>query len=457
MRILGSLVILLSVIFTIACAEEPVPKHNVILIVIDTLRANHMSHYGYDLRTDVNLDGFRDQSTLFTRCYAPAPWTLPSVASLITGLFTARHQMNVPGNKLPDDALTLAELYKQNGWTTVGYSFNPGISRRTAYDQGFDQWDDHLGSSKHYPDISDMFLRVRNWLDTDPREPFFLYLQPMNCHGPYRTPRRFLGGLLGRRPAKGFKYYDERMKAVLERRDRSGITQDYLESLVEQYDTAVWYSSYQLSVFFKLLKSRGVYDNSWIILTSDHGEELYDHGGFSHGYSLHEEVLHVPLYIKRPGQRKGVTVSEQVSLMDVYPTLAEIMGADVDHLLDGQSLVPYLDEEQSTEDLAAARTQLHQAGWKSRCDGRAIVSGNYKLIEIERDWSSDQRKVLLFDIELDPAEKQNLAEKKPELVRRLRNKLDDRFAHYRSLALSTPENVLDEMDTARLKALGYLE
>ena len=440
-----------------ACTPSGAQKPNVILVMIDTLRANHLSHYGYPLETAVALDGFKAQSTFFEHAYAPAPWTGPSVASLLTGLFTARHGANGHGSELPDEAVTLAELLRDHGWTTFGISFNPEVSSETRYDQGFEQWDDHLGAARRYPDIGKMLERVETWLDGEPSLPFFLYLQPMNCHGPYRTPLRAQSALLGRKPSSEFVYYGTQMKAILQQEAEREVSKAYVASLVEQYDTAIRYTTDRVARFFESLRARGLYDDALIILTSDHGEELFDHGGFSHGYSLYDEVLHIPLYIKLPHQTEGRKISERVVLMDIYPTLLEILRLRVDHPLDGRSLLEHLGAEVRDAQPSPLRTRLHQTAWTQRCDARAIVSGKYKLVEIVRDWTSPLPRTLLFDLALDPRETKNLAAGRPDLVDRLRAKLDDRFAHYAALALAEPENVLERMDQERLRALGYLD
>ena len=440
----------------LGCGGSSGPRPNVILILVDTLRADHLSTYGYDLPTAVGLDAFARDATRFESCYAPAPWTSPSVASLMTGMFTARHRTNAHGARLPGEILTLPELLQQNGWHTAGWSFNPEVSTVTGFDQGFDEWDGYLGDATHYLDITEMLARVSRWLDDAPEQPFFLYLQPMNCHGPYRVPARGQARLLGRPPSDRFRYYGPEMKAVLDARDYSGVDDALVQSMVEQYDTAIRWSTDQIGRFLQNLRERGLYDDALIIITADHGEELQEHGGFSHGYSFYEEVLHVPLLVKLPGQTKSRIVTERVSLTDLYPTLVDLLELDVPQLLDGRSLAAAL-RGAPGEGSGPLRTRLHQSRWTQRCNGRAIVSGKYKLIDLERDWTNPEPRKLLFDLELDPGEKRDLAASRPDVVRRLESQLDDHFSHYKSLAFDAPENVLDQMDQERLKALGYLD
>ncbi|MFQ5515361.1 MAG: sulfatase, partial [Myxococcota bacterium] len=411
----------------------------------------------YEKRTDAALDSLRAESTVFSRCSAPAPWTGPSVASLMTGLFTARHRVNPHGARLPESQTTIAQLLKRNGWHTFGASFNPQVSRTTGHHRGFDTWTEHTGDATAYPDIEEMLARVRGWLVAEPRTPFFVYLQPMNVHGPYLTPEESRDDLLGRTPVAGFQYYDFIMNAVLKGGDRSRVTSTYLQSLVEQYDTAIHYTLTKLAGFFDFLRKRGSYGRSLIILTSDHGEELFEHGGFSHGFSLYEEVLHVPLYIKLPGQTQPRAVETPVQLMDLLPTLAELLDLELNFEPDGISLRRYLVGDPQTSTAALRRTRLHQTSWESRCLGRAIVESGYKLIEIDRDWQSNESRTLLFDLSSDPDERHDMSAKRPLVVRRLEHRLDELFEHYASLSSGEPENVRKQMDEERLRALGYVE
>jgi arylsulfatase A-like enzyme len=195
----------------LACHDAaPKAPSNVVLVVIDTLRSDHLAHYGYDRQTDLALDGFRDQATLFRQAYSTAPWTSPSVASLLSGLETPRHGTNAHGTRLPDEIETLAEVLVENGYYARGISHNVEVSRTTGFHQGFDDFEDMQGRANDYPNAETMLPPLEQWLESwsqkSPREgtrpAFFLYLQPMNVHGPYRVPESARSTLLGRPRAK---------------------------------------------------------------------------------------------------------------------------------------------------------------------------------------------------------------------------------------------------------------
>jgi arylsulfatase A-like enzyme len=442
-----------------AAPEPPPPPPNIVLVVVDTLRADHLSQYGYPRETSIAIDDFAVASATFRDCAAPAPWTNPSVATLMTGLHTARHLANEFGAVLPDELDTVAEVLRDNGWDTAAISFNPGVRSELNFHQGFEHFDEYVGKAGAYPHMEEMVSRVGAWLENRASGPFFLYLQPMNCHGPYRVPAEAKKRLLGRPPGTQFKYYQEPMQGILRRGElelRDQVSDEYLQSLVDKYDTAVRYSTDQLAELFSLLAAKSLYDDALIIVTADHGEELFDHGGFSHGFSLHRELVHVPLFVKLPGQTDGVVVERRVGLEDVMPTVLEVAGIDADLDLDGRSLVrmaTFGDLGHGGEE----PTRLSQTSWEGRCIARGATKGNYRLLEIAWNYERLSNVTRLYDVAADPGETLDLAADHPEVARRLLDDLRSRFAEAARLAGPEPVNRKDQLDQERLRALGYVE
>jgi arylsulfatase A-like enzyme len=228
-----------------------------------------------------------------------------------------------------------------------------------------------------------------------------------------------------------------------------------LTSLVDTYDTAVRYTTDQLEVVFGLLETAGVYDESLIIVTADHGEELFDHGGFSHGYSLHQEVLHVPLYVKLPFQIEGRRVEEPATLMDLLPTILALTGAGAAGEVDGRLLESLVEE--TADATGDAPFRLYQTARPNRCVARAIEGERYKLIEIASNYEGSTDALRLYDLDGDPLELENLAAVRPELTRELRGDLMRRFEALDRRAFEQPANRMEDLDQERLRALGYLE
>lgn len=422
-------------------------------MAIDTLRADHLSHYGYKRDTGKGLDAFARQATRFEHAYAPTGWTSPSVASLLTGLHPERHHVRLLGQALPKKWQTLAEVLHRAGYTGIGNSFNHNITRRTRFHRGFAVFESHNGRAGAYDDISKMMNRAKLWMNNGSR-PFFMYLQPMNVHGPYRVPNKHRKTLLGRTPRGGFTFFGgiagQIMRGELELRRR--FSKGQRRSLVDQYDTAIRYTSDQLGGLLRHMQERGIYDETLIVITSDHGEELFDHGGFNHGYSLHREVLHVPLYIKLPGQTESLTVKHWVSLMDVFPTIVDALGLEVPPNLHGRSLAPLL----RGEPLKDVRKLAHVTSWRKRCTAQALSWDRYKLVQIRRSYEAPKGAVRLYDLEQDPAEMKDVSAQHPDVVDRYRAELERMLTAYAKGHVPA-ESVLDQMDVRRLKALGYVQ
>ncbi len=435
---------------------------HVLLVVVDTLRADHLAQYGHDRATDAGLAALARDATRFERAYAPSPWTTPSTATILTGLHPLRHGSTHHGSALGQDVASLAELLADGGWQTAGFSFNHNVSAASRFDQGFGHFEDFAGRSTAYPDAGEMVDSVRRWLDDEHRGRAFLYLQPMNAHGPYAVPEEARDDLLGRAPVGGFTYYGRRMRAIMkkgevERRDE--VSPGMLESLAEQYDTAVRYSLDRLGELLDDLRARGLYDDTLVIVTADHGEELFDHGGFSHGYSLHDEVLHVPLLVKLPGQREAAVVDEPVSLADIYPTVADVLGVPVPYAVDGRSLRPLIEATSDADDDVPrddAPGQLYHVDWEKRCVAEAYRLGRWKLIRVERDYAGAEHELRLYDVHADPEERRDLAASAPRVVAELTARMDEELARLRATRRADPEVVLDELDEETLRALGYL-
>lgn len=429
---------------------------NVILIVVDTLRADHLSHYGYERDTAGPIDDFRAEATLFSNAYSTAPWTAPSTMSIHTGLSTLRHGANRHGDALPDEAMTLAEHLSQAGYVTHGISFNHNVSEKTGFDQGFDTFDDFLGKATQYPDIERMARKVDRWLASVPAEPYFLYLQPMNVHGPYRVPRSSRSKLLGREPSDAFQYYGQPMNPIMrhgELERREDFTPELQQSLVDQYDVAIHYSMEQIASMLDSIREHGLLEETVVILTSDHGEELFDHGGFSHGYTLHREVLNVPLYLRLPRGEGPATIDRPVSTLDIVPTVLELAGLPAsEHGLDGHSLLA------DPSELPDDRVLLQHTVWAKRAEGLSLIRGSEHLIDLVQSYDTPDPQTSLYDLDVDPREHHDLAASEEARVASLRGRLEKRVAELSNgMGFDDPENVLAEMDVEMLRALGYVE
>jgi arylsulfatase A-like enzyme len=436
-------------------APEGKPGHNVLLIVVDTLRADHMSHYGHDLETSVGLDRFAVQANRFVRAYSVSPLTPPSTASILTGLAPETHGVKGTGQRLPAQAVTLAERLQRDGWRTAGFSHNVVIGEVTGFAQGFDEFVDYRGRLRAYPDVSAMVNAAILWILRADR-PFFLYLHPMNVHGPYKVPEVRASDLLGRPPVEGFQFYGPVMSKLMDEGQlamREQVSEEMLTSLQEQYDTAIRYTCDQIARVIDALRARDLYDDTLVMIAADHGEELFEHGGFGHGYTLYREVLQVPLLVKLPGQSTSRTIEAPVSLLDVYPTILDALGLELPEGLHGRSLLPVLRGEAQADEERIL--YFHEDG--HRMTGRALLTRDYKLIEIDRDYEKRRSVWQLLDAEEDPLELTDLAGARPEVVAELAPQLEASSQRYRSQSPGDAESVRDQLDEDLLRSLGYVE
>ena len=204
---------------------------------------------------------------------------------------------------------------------------------------------------------------------------------------------------------------------------------------------------------FESLDAAGLWESSLIVMTSDHGEELFDHGGFSHRYSLHREVLHVPLFVKEPGPGRQGVIDAPVSLIDLYPTILELVGLQA-RATDGHSLVPLLRGEAVTETLRerALSSSIDNPG---RCQARALRQGRHRLLVIERNYEGRENESFLYDLEADPGETRDLREEHPEIAARLLARLRAIEREERSLPEPRTRYRLNTEERAALEALGY--
>ena len=430
----------------------------VIVIVFDALRADHLSQYGYERATSPALDGLASVSTLFESAYAPSSYTTASTASLFTGKAPLRHGAVRQGSKLSQDHHTLAEVLRGHGFATRGVSFNPVVADATGFTQGFiDFVEREKGSPFNlYPDISRGLERMRAWLDAHPEQPQLLYFQVMNTHGPYLVPQEASQTLLGRPPRGDFQYYRGPMGDILAGRldQRARVDAAYVESGIERYDTAVRYATDQLGAFLEELAARGLFDDALIVVTADHGDEFFEHGGFSHGYTLHEEVVRIPLLVKLPGQRTGRRVAQRVALMDVLPTVAEAVGAAYPADLDGRSLLPFLQPGETAP--SPEESLFLSVEFPPRLVANGVLQGRHKLIAIESNYEGAERELRLYDLHSDPGERENLAAQQPELAQSLLTSLIS-LAREQQREAAPPAELAPDLDRERLRQLGYVE
>jgi arylsulfatase A-like enzyme len=444
MRHLSTRLVLISLLLVVLAGCGQNKPQNVILIVVDTTRADHLSVYGYDRPTTPHLEQWAERGLVFDRAFAPSPWTLPTFGSVLTGLWPSQHsagtRLQTDGKKwrrapLSQAVTTLPEAMKREGFATGAIVNNAFLREQFGAARGFDFYD--YKKSRRARPVVDL---AHEWLSENGQKPFFMMIHMIDPHLPYSPPSDFLGkfGDVGADeiPARGRKNIVDMMDEMTD--------SDWL-TLTARYDEEIAFVDQELGRLFGLLEDQGLWDQTLIILTSDHGEEFLDHGGFEHGHSMFQEVLRVPLMIWGPGVRSG-RVESPVSLLDLKPTILDAMGIEVDESLEGVSLWDSL----QTGARQKHRELLAQNVLWGR-EHQAIVSWPYKLIHYPK---SDRRQ--LFDLAGDPEEAMDLAESKPAVAEQLERRLLDRLADLQIGAVGSGVKLTEEMEE-ELRALGYLD
>ena len=382
----------------------------VIVYLVDTLRADHTTPYGYQRQTTPELGKFAKDAVVFESGVAHSSWTKPSVASLMTSRLPSRHHAVQLRDPLDSGQVTLAEMLAAKGFATGAVIANSVIyAADSNFSQGFDVFEGLHGPEGERSKNVDTRLVVNRALDfIDARRglPTFLYVHTMDPHVPYSPPAPF-DTMFDPKPASGHPGTDPRydFKEPLDR-----------ERLIAQYDGDIAYGDQQFGRFIDGLRERGVYDDALIFFVADHGEEFQDHGGWLHGRSVFDELIHVPIIVKFSGsQGAGKRVSQMVALSDVLPTILEALRMPVPDppTIIGRPLqgVAFAKAPEQT-----VVSEISHRGFVSS----GIRTGQAKYIRR----FSPQTDELYFDLVKDPKEQTNLIDQKPEGLRRLRSAVE---------------------------------
>jgi arylsulfatase A-like enzyme len=419
-----------------AVAASRESKPNVVWIVVDTLRADHLGAYGYPGDTTPNIDTLAADASLFEQAFAQSSWTRPSVATLLTGLLPQSHTALGRGDALPTDAVTIAERLSRLGYRTAGFVTNTNVAAEFGFSQGFQTYELLLDEDgKLYAPAERVFARALDWLREARGEPFFLYVHATDPHDPY-TPHR------GGTESLGSTDFMEALEA-----GRIPSEQTTRDSLIALYDGKIRHLDRELGKFLEEMKRGGRYQDAMIVLVSDHGEEFEDHGWWRHGKTLYQEQLHVPLLIKWPnGFAAGVRVPDVVQQIDLVPTVLDRVGAAPGDDLPGRSL----------HRLLASKAESEPAVWSYlRSDGREVESVTYRGRKLVRTLVYDREVAAfaLFDLARDRSETRNLVDADRtafeflEVLLRRSSPGPD---------LAPQPAAIDETTRRRLEAMGYL-
>ncbi len=418
-------------------------RPNVLVYLVDTLRADHVGVYGGGALTP-HVDAFAAEATVFENAIAQAPWTKPAVASLLTGRGPLEHGVRLLEDRLPREAVTAAELLQAAGYQTAAFSTNWHIRRETGMDQGFGTFDfspDEAASDQ-------LNRRLFPWLDRQAKAPFFLYAHALDPHEPYTPPEDFRA-----RHAPGVRA-EAGTEADLKKADasRGKTRRRAMEELRPLYAAEVAFNDHSFGALLQALRAKGLYEDTLIVFLADHGEEFNEHGARGHAKNLYAETLDIPLIVKWPRQHTGRRVASIAQQIDVLPTLLQAAGVQGPPDLPGMDLAAVAASGEAVEALTG-RSVLSHLSMREHV-GMSLVQGGWKLISPQTPAVAPGRE--LYHRVSDRAEAHNRLTAAPVRAGRLSSLLRAELERSRRTALAPEHAPIDEETRKALEALGYL-
>lgn len=446
----------------------------VLLLVVDTLRADALSYRSESAPPTPNIDRLAAQSFSFSNTRTPSSWTLPSMTSLMTGMSPLVHKTMQRDSHVPEALPTLAEELSAAGYRTGAVGHNYVLSRTRRLDRGFDHYgfDERRGlpaktlgylylahqlSAERGPELhfeveaDALNAAALEWIDERPEDDFFLWVHYYDPHLAYDPPAD-----LRPEPREGDggmnRFGHERLAEV-----RGGylvLDRTQRQRVKALYDAEVRSLDRELGHLFDALRERGLYDETLIILTSDHGEEFWEHEGFEHGHAMHDEVLRVPLLIKLPGQATSAVVETTITLENVFPTVLALSGVAAADTARGAA-TSLFDEDGQLR--APAERTIASTGTLYFQDQIAILFGDWKYVRFLI--TGEER---LFDLSADPGEQHSRVHDQPTILEQGRALCDDELTRAAELseALGVGDGGTAELGETELQALrdlGYAD
>lgn len=449
-----------------AAADGPKPRPpDVVMIVVDTLRADRLGAYGNRRGLTPFLDKMVEHAHVVERAYSAASWTSPSVASIFTSRFPSQHGIIGFSAVLADHETTLAEVLHAAGYATAGFSANGLISKKSGFDQGFDTYRAYLEMERFTRPArraDEITNEALHWLETmrqrDATKPVFLYLHYMEPHPPYAPPPELLQRLRGPNPLD--------VNALnLALVTFGPPATELMNDIRDVYDAEVMAIDAALGRLVAALEHRGVDRHALLVMTADHGEELRDHGALGHGKTLYNEVTHVPLIVRTPGETRGHVIDRVISSIDIAPTVLDEAGIEIPSTFEGVSFARDLE----VQGMASSIRRFVGRWWDERPPPVAF-SEHYALPPVDPDKPLHQNAVVrdhgkviawtdgrrdFFSLADDPGEQEP---DRTEGAQRqaLVASLDEMRRRVSSNRTTAEERTIDPRTRDALRALGYV-
>jgi arylsulfatase A-like enzyme len=442
--------------------ESPAPPlaNKMILVVIDTLRADRLGCYGFPQATSPTIDALAEEGILFETLHAASPWTAPAFGSLFTGVSPTVHgagQMLIKGTKggtrlmgvtvggIRTALPTLPEMLPPEV-ATGAFVTNAFLSEKLGFARGFDDYDQRNASIYRYRTADDITRQAIAWLQTHKDDPFFLLVHYFDPHMKYDPPAQYVKQFASDKPRRLSAPFVDHNAA----RDGSlKPTEQEKRFIRGLYNGEIRFVDDQIALLKTAMEEMGLLDSTWLIITSDHGEEQFEHGSFEHGHAYEEEVTRVPLIVRAPGGewKPGLRIPTSVRHVDIPPTLLALYGQSSHPHFEGQSLLPLILGGPAEHRVAFMEFNLFHGQQVALFDGR------YKFV-----WDTRKEKGFYYDLQQDPGETTRLGKDQPHFAA-LFEKLTAKRRQLDKVARNKPANPakMDDETVKALQSLGYLE
>lgn len=440
---------------------------NVILVSLDTLRADHLGCYGYPRETTPNIDELAKDSAVFMNTFASSPWTLPSHVSLMTALNCINHQVYYNNQKIDPSILTLADVLREKHYFNGAVTGGAFVSGSFGFNKGFDSY--HVRGDINVPDQADRIGRASlDWIRRHKDRNFFLFVHTYQIHSPYCAPPPYDRSFLVEDAE--FTFFDlKQFRFYQENRFNPPMTEEFKQNIIDLYDAGILYTDEALiRALIEELKALKIYDNTMVIILSDHGEEFYEHNGWAHSHSVYNETIKVPLIIKFfDSEHAGVKIKKYARLVDVMPTILDALDMDYPkQYKDGETLFNLLNNKDKGDEERIFLAELATDPIDGMIPKKtAINQGQNKLIMNEEfnpqnlayftPPPPELEKFEIYDLEADPEEKANFALSDSGLLRRMLKLMEIHLVQKCEWTSIETENK-DEI-REQLRALGYIK
>ena len=449
-------------------------KPNVVLIVLDTARADRFSYLGSQRATTPYIDTVASAAAVYEKAYATTFWTLPTHASIFTGLYPSQAGATSETLHLPDSNVTITEMLRQSGYATAAFSCNVWVSKERGFAKGFDEFAEMWRQANQTvkaggPDMTELITtdKITSWLTTTgKKEPFFLFVNLNSAHLPYEPPKPFLDRFLRHD-------YDKRNIARISRihgiwahlTGKIKLTKNDLDIMNALYDAEIAVADYCVEQIIETLKKLDALDNTLVIITSDHGENLGEHGMIDHLFSMYDTIIHIPLIIRYPARfPAGMRNDDLISQIDIAPTILDVCNIQnrSNLLLPDRMSLASKDREIRKYVFAENDRPISGIELVKRMDPHFDVSGidcRMRMLRTRRDkmiWSIGVNEEL-YNMDSDPDELVNIADNDPARSNKLQNILKVWMQEIGQLG-ETPSFISQDKESMeKLRSLGYIE